>query len=66
MVSINDYLVKKFLENKISYTSIQKIMLKLIKSRYFSNYYNLSPNNINEIKIMVKKVNLYLDEYLKK
>ena len=40
-------------------------MLKLIKSRYFSNYYNLSPNNINEIKIMVKKVNLYLDEYLK-
>ena len=41
-------------------------MLKLIKSRYFSNYYKLSPNNINEIKIMVKKVNLYLDEYLKK
>ena len=66
LVSINDYLVKKFLENKISYTSIQKIMLKLIKSPYFSNYYKLSPNNINEIKIMVKKVNLYLDEYLKK
>ena len=64
LISINDELVKKYLENKISYISIHRILLKLIKKPYFIKYYKSSPNNINDIKIMVKKVKEYLNNYL--
>ena len=65
LVSANDFLVKKYLTNEISYTAIQYIMLKVIKKPYFSKFYIETPNNINEIKIMVKKVNHYLNKYIK-
>ena len=65
LVSINDKLVKKYLENKISYLSIHKIMLKLLKKTYFVNFYKKKPKNLNDINIMVKKVNQFIEEYLK-
>ncbi len=65
LVSMNDALVKKYLENKISYSSIYKIMLKLLKKPEFIKYYSSKPNNINEIRSMVEKVNQYLEGYLK-
>ena len=55
LVSLNDELVKKYLENKISYISIHNIMLILLKKPYFKKYYKSSPSNINDIKIMVEK-----------
>ena len=64
LVSINDVLVKKYLENKISYISIHKIMLKILKKPYFTKYYQIKPSNIKEIKTMVNKVNLYLEKFL--
>ena len=60
LVSINDELVKKYLKNQISFISLQKNILKLIKDPYFTKYYNKKPNNINDIKIMVEKVTDYL------
>ena len=65
LVSLNDELVKRYLENKISYISIHKLILKLLKKPYFSKYYKLRPNNINEIKNMVNIVKNYLNNYLK-
>ena len=65
LVSINDELVKRYLDNQISYISIHKTMLNLLKKRYFSKYYFSSPKNINDIKFMVKKVKKYLDNNLK-
>ncbi len=65
LVSLNDELVKKYLENKISYISILNIMLILLKKPYFSKYYKSNPSNINEIKIMVEKTKNFLNEYLK-
>ena len=65
LVSLNDELVKRYLENKISYISIHKLILKLLKKPYFSKYYKLRPNNINEIKNMVNIVKKYLNNYLK-
>ena len=65
LVALNDELVKRYLDNKLSYISIHTTMLKLLKKPYFANYYLTSPKNINDIKFMVKKVNLYLDKYLK-
>ena len=41
---------------------MQKSLFKLIKDPYFTKYYNKIPNNINDIKIMVKKVITYLNK----
>ena len=65
LVSINDWLVKKYLENKISYISINKLMLILLKKPYFKKYYQIEPKNIKDIKIMVEKTNQYLENFLK-
>jgi 1-deoxy-D-xylulose-5-phosphate reductoisomerase len=64
LVAINDELVRYYLNNQISYISIHKIMLKLLKKRYLAKFFNTSPKNINEIKLMVNKVNLYLKKYI--
>ena len=65
LVAINDALVKKYLDNEISYISMQKSMIKLLKKPYFKKYYIRKPKNISDIKFMVKMVNKYLDNYLK-
>ena len=64
LVAINDELVRYYLNNQISYISIHKIMLKLLKKRYLTKFFNTSPKNINEIKLMVNKVNSYLKKYI--
>ena len=63
LVSLNDSLVKHYLENKISYQSIYKIMLKLLKKREFTKYYSINPRNIKDVKSMVQRINLYLENY---
>ncbi len=65
LVSINDALVNYYLDGKISYISLHKIMLKLLNKRYFKVYYETRPKDINQIKSMVKKVNQYVKKYLK-
>ena len=64
LVSLNDALVKKYLDYKISYISIHTLMIRLLKKPYFSKYYSLRPKNINDIKTMVQRVNQYVDENL--
>ena len=66
LVAMNDFLVKNFLKNKISYITIHRTMLKLLKKPYLTKYFNTSPKNINEIKLMVNNVEQYLIQYLKK
>ena len=62
LVSINDALVEKYLNDQIGFVFMQKKLLSLIKDPYFTKYYNRSPNNINDIKIMVDKVITYLNK----
>ena len=62
LVAINDALVKKYINDQISYIFLQKKLIKLIKDPYFTKYYKLSPNNINDINNMVKIVNAYLNK----
>ena len=66
LVSLNDALVKKYLNYEISYISIHTLMIRFLKKPYFSKYYSSMPKNINDIKTMVQRVNQYVDEYLKK
>ena len=61
LVTINDELVQKYLDNKISYISIHKKMLSLLKKPYFINFYSHKPKNINDLRIMVRKVKKYLN-----
>jgi len=65
LVSINDLLVKKYLENKISYFSVHKFMLHLIKEPFLSKFFDLKPKNIDDIKDMVSRTNEYVEKYLK-
>ena len=62
LVCINDFLVKKYLESKIPYFYIHKLMLKLLKKPYFIKYYAIKPKNIKDIKIMIKTVNQFLEK----
>ena len=57
IVSANDELVKLFLEKKIKFVQIQKLLLKVAKSRTFSLYKKFSPSSIDRI--------LSLNEYVR-
>ena len=66
LISLNDALVKMYLDNSINYITIHQMILKLLKKPYFTRYYQKSPKNINDIKSMVNKVEKYLHKFLKK
>jgi len=62
LISINDYLVMKYLKGDINYFSLNNKLVKLIKTPYFTRYYKSNPKNIIDIRIMVKKVVSYLNK----
>ena len=62
LVTINDELVKLFLNKKISFTKMQDLLLKTLNKRVFSKYYDKYPTRINDIYKMVNKVKIYLSE----
>ncbi len=62
LVTINDELVRLFLDKKISFIKMQSLLIKIINKRVFSKYYDKSPNNINDIYKMINKIKIYLKE----
>ncbi len=65
LVTINDELVKKFINGDITYISNNKNLMKLIKKPYFKKYYKLKPKNIYDIKNVIKITKIYLNNNLK-
>ncbi len=65
LITINDYLVDKYLNNQINYVSIRKNILNIIKKPYFSKFYKLKPKNIYDIKKMINDTENYLDKNMK-
>ncbi len=61
IVSANDQLVKMFLNNKIKFTDISKILLKIVKSNEFIKYKVIIPKNITEIKELSNYVSLKIN-----
>ena len=57
LVSANDELVSLYLNNKITYMDIAKILLKTLKSNEFTRYKKIKPNKISDI--------IKLDEYVR-
>ena len=62
LVTINDELVRLFLDKKISFIKMQKLLIKIINKRVFSKYYNDSPNKIKDIYKMINKIKVFLKE----
>ena len=66
LVTINDTLVKMYLENTIKYINIHELLISLLKKSYFTRYYKVEPRNINEIRNMILKVKIFMNKYLNK
>ena len=49
IVSANDTLVDLFLKKKISFLSIQKMLIQLIKTKEFSKYKKIYPSKVSDI-----------------
>ena len=62
LISINDFLVMKYLKGDINYLSLNNNLVTLIKKPYFTRFYKSNPKNIIDIRIMVKKVVSYLNK----
>ena len=58
LVSLNDELVKMFLEKKIKYIDISSLFLKLVKSKEFIKYKKISEQNFSDIVKLDKYVRL--------
>ena len=58
IVSANDKLVNLFLENKIKFTDISLIFLKVTKLREFKKFKLIKPRNIDEITQLSNFVSL--------
>tara|TARA_B100001121_G_scaffold295563_1_gene300127 strand:+ start:122 stop:1285 length:1164 start_codon:yes stop_codon:yes gene_type:complete len=61
LVSANDELVNLFLNKKITFPEISKILLKVIFLKEFTKYKSLKPKNVNEIVKLNKYVRLKIN-----
>ena len=58
IVAANDQLVEMFLNNKIQFLDISRILLRILKNKEFLNYKQIKPKNIAEILRLNKYVRL--------
>jgi len=61
IVSANDKLVKLFLDNKIKFIDISKILLKICSITEFNKFRSIKPKNIDEISNLADYVSLKID-----
>ena len=66
LVSSNDKLVELFLNKKIKFTDIQKILFKLIKLKEFKNLKSKKSNRVKEIINLDKIVNTKINKIVYK
>ena len=62
LVTINDYLVYKFLDNKISFEELNDMLIKFILSKDFSKYKKIIPKNLEQINDLRKLVSLKMNQ----
>ena len=58
LLTINDFLVDKFLKKQISFNDISIFLIKLISLKQFKNLTVKRPKNLKEIKKMYDYVSL--------
>ena len=65
LITINDNLVYKYLDNDINYISINRNLIRFIKSPYLRRYYKLKPKSIYDIKKMINLTNNFIENKIK-
>ena len=63
IVSVNDKLVHMFLQNKIKFLDISRIMLKIINNKEFTKYKKIIPKNIEQITQLSHYVSLKIKSF---
>ena len=66
LITLNDILVRKYLDGEINYLSLQLNLLNLLKKPYFFKYYKLKPKNIYDIKKIISITKNYANTNIKK
>ena len=66
IVSINDKLVKLFLNNRIKFTDISKKMNSMLELKEFKKYKNFKVNKIDDIMNLDKRVKIKLEDIASK
>ena len=66
IVSINDKLVKLFLNNRIKFTDISKKMNSMLKLKEFKKYKNFKVNKVDDIMNLNKRVKIKLEDIVSK
>ena len=61
LITINDYLVFKFLEKKINFQQLNKLIYKISKYKEFQKFKKIRPKNLKEIYNLRDYVHLKLD-----
>lgn len=64
LVSINDCVVDKYLNQKISFIEISKMIIKLINNNKFKRYKNIHPSNINQIIELNKTIDAQISRMI--
>jgi len=62
LITINDYLVYKFLDNKISFEELNNMLLKFTLSKDFSKYKKIIPKNLKQINDLRELVSLKMNQ----
>jgi len=57
IISINDIVVQKYLQDKIRFNDISKLILKFVKNKAYSRFKQIYPKNIDEILTLNKMIN---------
>ena len=62
LITINDYLVYKFLDKKISFEQLNDMLIKFTLSKEFSKYKKIIPKNLKQINDIRKLVSLKMNQ----
>ena len=63
LLSINDYLVFKFLEESISFKKLMNLIIKWSSLKEFQKYKKIKPKNINQIYRLRNYVSLKIKSF---
>ena len=61
LITVNDYLVYKFLEKKINFQELTKLIYKIINLKEFQKFKKIKPKNIKQIYNLRDYVHLKLN-----
>jgi len=66
LISVNDELVKMFLNKEINFNELHQFLFKIINFKIFKKYCNVKPNSIKQIFSMINLSKQIVNDYVRK